>query len=64
MEHLIWMDYSFGMNNIRFLYVYYYKNEIIILDSMMNEKNVMKSIDSLNEPELDVAFYKKTKTID
>ncbi|MFV0155305.1 DoxX family protein [Empedobacter falsenii] len=42
-----------------FLYVYYYKNEIIILDSMMNEKNVMKSIDSLNEPELDVAFYKK-----
>ncbi|WP_291068593.1 MULTISPECIES: DoxX family protein [unclassified Empedobacter] len=42
-----------------FLFVYYYKNEIIILDSMMNEKNVMKSIDSLNEPELDVAFYKK-----
>lgn len=43
-----------------YLYGYYYRNEIIVLDSMMNEKYIIQSIDTIKTAQIDMKYYPKT----
>lgn len=43
-----------------YLYGYYYRNEIIVLDSMMNEKYIIPTIDTIKNAQIDMKYYPKT----
>lgn len=52
---LIW-----NKENNHFLYSYYYRNEVIVLDTMMNELYHLNSIDTITTAQIDMAYYAKT----
>ena len=51
---LIW-----NKQNNEYLYMYYYRNNIIILDSIMTEKYQFTSIDTISKAQLDISYYPK-----
>lgn len=64
------MDGSFDSDGIllwnnflqKFIYTYYYRNKYVIIDKNLNKIKLSKTIDTIGNPILDIAYYSKSKS--
>lgn len=46
----------------KFIYTYYYRNKYVIIDKNLNKIKLSKTIDTIGNPILDIAYYSKSKS--